>query len=99
MATILLILTLYTLTVARITRLLTADKLTDWIREELIRWRGIDSLSAYLFHCRWCMSVWVAFALAPAAVHFTHLDWWLIPFIAFPASHATGLLVRAEPGE
>lgn len=96
---VLLMLALYVLTVARVSRLLTADKVTDWIREWLIQWRGIDSMSAYLFHCRWCMSIWVAFATAPAVVYFTHLDWWLIPLLAFPASHLTGLLTRAEPGE
>lgn len=54
---------LVALATARVTRLVTADKLTErprlWVLTQAIRWRGEDSLLTYLLTCAWCVSVYV----------------------------------------
>ncbi|SCL70428.1 hypothetical protein GA0070606_5396 [Micromonospora citrea] len=91
--------------VARVTRLVTADEITRRPREAIVRRLPEGSPCAYLLFCRWCLSVWIA---APAAAAWWHLSdvprwsgyWWVdVPTVALALSYATGLLVRAEPGE
>ncbi|MBF6515238.1 hypothetical protein IU421_13205 [Nocardia cyriacigeorgica] len=86
-----LIFVLWVLAVARATRLITRDKLTEPFRTWVVTRRGVDSQIAYLVHCSWCSSIWVAFATAPAAVALSGLSWWLLPIVALAASHLTGL--------
>ncbi|MGW3610581.1 hypothetical protein ACWD6N_11935 [Micromonospora sp. NPDC005163] len=91
--------------VARVTRLVVADEITRRLREAVVRQLPDGSLLAYLLFCRWCLSVWIA---VPAVGGWWHLSdvprwsgyWWVdVPTVALALSHATGLLVRAEPGE
>lgn len=91
--------------VARLTRLVTADEITRKAREGIVKRLPEGSPLAYLLFCRWCLSVWVA---VPAAAGWWALSyvprwtglWWVdVPTIALALSHATGLLVRAEPEE
>lgn len=99
MATILLLLALYFVAVARVTRLLVVDKITEPFRSWLIdRYspNGEESMRVYMAHCTACTSVWIAFALAPAAIGLTGLSWWLVPFIALSASQATIFLSRID---
>src|SRR5689334_318949 len=50
--------------VARLTRLVCADKITEPVRTAAaVRLRAGNWL-AYLLHCRWCVSVWIAFPAA-----------------------------------
>ena len=86
-----LILALWVLAVARVTRLITRDKLLEPFRVWVLAQRGADSQIAYLVHCSWCTSIWVAFATAPAAIAATGLSWWLLPIVALAASQLTGL--------
>ncbi|MBB3040162.1 DUF1360 domain-containing protein [Hoyosella altamirensis] len=90
----LFLLAIYTLAVLRVTRLITRDKITQPLR----RWvadrfddpdRPESSMTTYLFHCPACMSIWIAFALAPAAIALSGLTWWLLPFLALAASQLT----------
>lgn len=87
-----LILVVWVLAVARVTRLLTRDKLTEPFRAWVLDRRGADSQVAYLVHCAWCSSVWIGFASAPAAVAAAGLSWWLLPVIALAGSHVVGML-------
>lgn len=49
---------------ARLTRLVTADRVTLPLRAALVRRYGPSSGPAYLVHCRWCTGLWLAFPLA-----------------------------------
>ncbi|MEV7267796.1 hypothetical protein AB0N38_29965 [Micromonospora aurantiaca] len=91
--------------VARVTRLVTADEITRRPREAIVRRLPEGSALAYLLFCRWCLSVWIA---GPAAAGWWQMSdmprwsghWWVdVPTVGLALSHATGLLVRAEPGE
>lgn len=70
MATV-LITTLFVLFASvRITRAITLDKITDPLREWVIRRNGADGWWTYLFHCPWCVGFWVSLPAAAAL-------WWL----------------------
>lgn len=97
--TLLLLLAGYVLTVARLTRLITTDKLTAWWRNLIVSWFGAESLFTYLWFCRACMSIWVAFATAPTVVWVSHLSWWSILLLAPSASYLTVLLAKVEGHE
>ncbi len=96
MAFTLLVLVLFTLTVARLTRLITTDKLLEPLRNWVTQKRGPDSQLTYLVHCTWCTSMWIAFAGAPFAVWLSGVDWSWTALIALAASHVTGLLTRFD---
>lgn len=84
-------LVLAALTVARITRLLTEDRLTISYRRWAVDKWGKDSLPAYFVHCSWCTSMWVAAPIMPVAVLWPNI--WLIAALAIPAaSYITGRL-------
>jgi hypothetical protein len=91
------------LVVARLTRLICTDKITEPLRNAAARRLPERSLLLYLLFCRWCMSVWIAvpvaamwWAASPAPRWSG--QWWLdVPTVALALSHITGLLVRAEP--
>jgi len=89
--------------VARLTRLLTPDEISRPAREYLTRGLPEGSRLAYLFFCRWCVSVWVAIPIGALWWAYSCLPrwsghWWIdVPTTALALSYATGLLVRAEP--
>jgi hypothetical protein len=91
------------LAVARVTRLVAADEVTRGLRETIAQWLREGSPLVYLLYCRWCLSIWIAFpsagvwwALSTAPRWSGH--WWVdVPTVALALSHATGLLVHAEP--
>lgn len=56
------------LATARITRLITQDRITQAPRHALMRRLNADGLAAYLMVCDWCSSVYVGAAMAGA--------WW-----------------------
>lgn len=85
-------LALYVLAVARVTRLITEDVITEPLRLHIERRFGGESMVAYLFSCAWCMSLWVALVTAWAVVDLAGLPTWLWAPLALAASHLTGLL-------
>ncbi|AXK88854.1 hypothetical protein SAMN05421776_105359 [Nocardia farcinica] len=89
-------LVVYTLTVARLTRLITTDKLTAPLRDAVLARRGGESAVTFLMFCPWCMSVWVAAALALPAAWAAGVPWWWAPGLALAASQVTGLLARGD---
>ena len=86
---------------ARLTRLITNDRITQPLRTTVVRRLGPTHPASYLIHCRWCTGLWLALPIAAAtgwAAHLPHpaLTW---PLLALAYSHGTGLLVRAEGDE
>lgn len=95
------------LTVARLTRAVVSDRVGLPLRVAAVRRFPASeddpdglSATAYLVHCRWCTSLWIA---VPVAVVLAVLlvDGWhiaaLTPPLALALSHLTGLLVALEP--
>jgi uncharacterized protein DUF1360 len=86
-----------TLAVARMTRLLVDDQLTNGYRLWVDRRWGSESLQSYLVHCPWCTSIWVAALIMPITVLLsTPLTptAWLIAALSIPAaSMVAGLLL------
>jgi len=88
------------LAIARVTRLLTTDRILDQPRialmERFISKAGDESLAAYLVSCPWCISMYVGAAGAGA--------WWawgtntayLAVTLALAASYVTGWLSSHE---
>lgn len=53
---------------ARITRLLTADRLTESFRRQVLSRVQEGGHIEYLVSCRWCLSVWIAIPVAVLVV-------------------------------
>ena len=90
---------LYVAAVARLTRLVNKDEITDPLRITVIRRYGEDSRPAYFLGCPWCVSIWVAGATAPFALAQTAQTLWLWPVLALAASWATGTLAALDGEE
>lgn len=86
----------YALAVARLTRLVTADKVFDFARNWLIGRLPDEHPAAYLVTCRWCTSVWIAAPAAAVWYLWGLQPWFLIPAAALAFSHLTGLLAGLE---
>lgn len=92
MAVTLLILALYFVAVARVTRLLVVDKITEPVRSWLIdRYspNGEESMRVYMAHCQACVSIWIGFVSAPAVIGLAGLSWWWLPLVALVGSQVT----------
>lgn len=92
-----LVVALTVLATARVTRLVTSDKLTAPLRKRLIDRLGDESWVTYLAHCDWCTSMWVS---APAAVVVTLYPnrWVLMVLMWLAISQMVGLLSRLDRG-
>jgi hypothetical protein len=86
------------LAVARATRLVTADRIMLFFRRWVIDKWGEESSAAYLVHCSWCSSIWIAFPAAVSWAMFTlPWRWWWIAVPAwFAMSYVAGLLSQLE---
>ena len=83
------------LAVARLTRLVTSDKITVALRQWVVRKWGASSMPSYLFHCSWCMSLWISIPVMPVAALFPNR--WVIAILAIPAaSYLAGFLANRE---
>jgi drug/metabolite transporter (DMT)-like permease len=91
-----LVLAVYALAVARITRLVTDDKIFDKPRNKILAAAPDDSKTAYFVTCAWCVSIWVAAAVAPIAYLWGTHPWSFIPALALAFSYLAGLLNRLE---
>jgi hypothetical protein len=84
------------LTVARVTRLLTADRILDrpriWIMERF----GPDSMTAYFVTCPWCMSMYVGAAGAGAWWAWGETMGYQAVTLALAASYVSGWLATRE---
>jgi len=94
-----LIIVLAALAVARVTRLVTEDKLLEPLRFWLGKKWPAESQRLYLFHCPWCFGMWVSIAAAPIVWFVADLSnkvgvtaWLGVPLLALAISHVVGLL-------
>lgn len=97
------IVALLTLAAARLTRVLTTDKIGEPYRAFIVRRFGQESLAAYFAHCAWCTGMWIAALATPltwwAAGLRHHLPLnggWAIPALTLTVSYLIGVLARAD---
>ena len=82
--------------VVRLSRLVTADKITESIRERLTdRW-GEDSLRAYFISCDYCVSMYVAPIVATVAILWGDNRVIIIGLLALTASYVAGFIGAHE---
>lgn len=78
--------------VARVTYFLTEDLLSNGYRRWVINRFGDQSKLAYLAHCPWCTSIWVAVVMMPPAVIWPN-RWVIMAYSILAASMVSGLLI------
>lgn len=84
------------LVTARLTRLVTTDRITQAPRQWMLRKLPSDSLAAYLIVCDWCASFYTGLGVGAAGWLTGQWTWpWIVPLgLAF--SYVAGLLARGE---
>lgn len=91
-----LLVVLVILATMRVTRLVTADKITEPIRERLIDKWGEDAKRSYLLTCDYCASMYVAPIVATVAVLWPDNRVVLIGLIVLAASFVAGIVAAHE---
>lgn len=101
---VVLVLIVYAVAVARVTRLINADTITDPLRvaierrardsDRSDRERGRWATLSYFVGCPWCVGMWLALLTTWFPIWLTGLSWWLYPLIAFATSHLVGVCAR-----
>lgn len=91
------------LATARLTRLATADKITEPLRLRTVHRHGEDSLAAYLAFCPWCQSIYYGLPVAAAVVATSpplrptrRAGAVMVGLLWLAYSHLTGLLAGLE---
>lgn len=91
----LVILGLWWLALARATRLLTKDMITDFIRIWAFkRTKGQTTALSYFTTCPWCVGMWVSLTSAWSVILLTGWSWWLYPLLFLAGSHVVGLMAE-----
>lgn len=100
----------YVLAVARLTGLLAYDEITRPLREAAVRrldpTRGWHRKVAYLLGgasdegdgCPWCLSIWIAAAVAPLVWYHGDHPTVIIPAVALAFSQLTGMIAGIGRG-
>lgn len=104
-----IVLVLYVLASARITRLINGDKITDPLRMAFAsRARDWDRTSTerarwayvlYYLECPWCAGFWVCLAAAYPVTRLLDWPWWCIFPLALAANHLVGVFAFAADTE
>ncbi len=81
------------LATARLTRLITTDRITEAPRNAVLRRLDASSLCAYLIVCDWCVSVYVGAAVAGSLCAWEWSRW---PLYALAFSYTAGWLASKE---
>lgn len=94
-------LVLLPLVIARLTRLVTDDVITEWPRTQVIRLAltlgdAAASAIAYLITCRWCASMYVGGAAAAAWWAWGDQRWFTAVAVALAGSYTAGWLASKE---
>lgn len=92
----LLMVVVMALATARVTRLVTRDRILDAPRRAVLRALPDEHLLAYLVVCDWCVSIYTG---TFAAVGGAWAGWWpwaWVPMLALAFSHVTGWLASRE---
>lgn len=80
------------LAVARVTYLITQDRITEDGRIWFMHRVGVNGMLAYLVNCSWCVSFWVALLSTPVAVYMADRTWPQAILFALGASYFTGMM-------
>lgn len=101
---VILILTIYVLAIARVTRLVNADTILDAPRLAIARRAHSDDSSPterrrwttllYFVQCPWCVGMWIALATAILPVLIVGWPWWAFLPTALATSHLVGVCAR-----
>lgn len=84
------------LVTARVTRLVTTDRIMDAPRSWMLRRLPSGSLAAYLIVCDWCVSFYVGLGVAAAGTLTGQWSWpWIVP-LGLMFSYVAGYLARGE---
>jgi hypothetical protein len=94
MQTLNVVLTL--LAVARVTRLVNADRITEAPRNALVRRLDPDGLAAYMVFCPWCVSVYTGAGAGAAWWAWGDTRIFTAAVLALAASHIAGILAGLE---
>lgn len=81
---------------ARLTRLVTTDKILEQPREALLDRINPHGMLTYMLGCRWCVSIYTGAAATIYATITAGNVWCMAPMVALTASQATGLLASME---
>lgn len=73
------------LAVARMTVLMSMDKITQPLRDKVLAKLGPEHMITFGVNCPWCWSVWIAFPMA-AITYATASTFWLFILTALAAS-------------
>lgn len=91
----LLVLAIYVLVAARVTRLVNYDTVLDPLRLWLARKVSAGNrkwlLLVEFMACPWCVGMWASVALAPLAIHVLAWPWWTWAVLPWAASHLVGI--------
>lgn len=82
--------------VMRVTRLVTADYITEPIRERLTQRWGEDAKRSYLLSCDYCASIWVGPPIVTAAVLWPDNRVVIIALVVLTASFIAGFVAANE---
>lgn len=88
------------LATARLTRMVTSDRITlaprRWLLRRLVSRYGEDHLLPYLIVCDWCVSIYVGAGVTAAWVTVGETLWFQAPAAALALSYAAGFLASKE---
>lgn len=100
MGSILLILGIYVLALARVTRIVTRDTILDGARLTLIRLLGPGNPLVYFLSCPWCAGLWLALGTAwiPATL-LLGWPWWAFLPLGLAANYVVAMLDQLDQAE
>lgn len=84
------------LVTARITRLITTDRITQAPRGWILARLDSEGLAAYLIVCDWCASFYAGLAVAGAGAWAGLWSWWWTVPLGLAFSYVAGWLARGE---
>jgi len=90
---------LIALATARLTRLVTADKLTEGARNWVLRRLNPEGKPAYLLTCDWCASMYTSVAVVGVWHAWGESMWAMGALAVLAASYVTGALAAVTGGE
>ncbi len=94
--TTILVLSVYVLAVARLTRLINVDIILDRLRVRVARKWGAASTPVYFLGCVWCVGMWLSLIVAIPLVGYLHWPEWTFVPLGLACSHVVGLLARLD---
>lgn len=84
------------LATARLTRLVTDDRITQAPRLWLLTRIDPEGLAGYLIHCTWCVSIWAGGVVAAVGALAGVWPWWWALPMALSFSYTAGWLATKE---